>query len=83
MRDEIEQHEPSAAFDFYFRGLVLSRMGQRDRALRSFKEALVSELRRAVPDGLNLRLFRDKIREVEKTLTPPQSRPQSPSPPLQ
>ncbi len=83
MRDGLEQYEPNAAFAYYYRGLVLSRMGQGDRALRSFKEALVSELYRAVPDGLNLRLFRNKIREVEETLIPPQSQPQSPSPPPQ
>jgi tetratricopeptide (TPR) repeat protein len=81
LREGLEQYDPSAAFAYYYRGLVLSRMGQLDRALRSFKEALVSELHRADPDGLNLRLFRDKIREAEATFTSPQSPPQSLSPP--
>jgi len=81
LRDSLDQYEPDAAFAYYYRGIVLSRRGSGERALVSFKEALVAELQQDVPDGLNLRLFRNKIRETEDGLIPPQSPPRSPSPP--
>ncbi len=83
MSHRLEKYDPEAAFAYYYRGLVLSRMGRGERALRSFREALVAELRRDDPDGMNLRLFRDKIREAEQILPIPQSPPRSPEPPLQ
>jgi len=77
----LDQYEPNAAFAYYYRGLVLSRMGRGEPALRSFREALVAELHRDEPDGMNLRLFRDKIRETEEWLTLPRSPRRSPAPP--
>jgi len=64
--------EPNAALALYYKGLVLARSGRGEQALTYFKEALVAELEREVPDGMNLRLFRDKIREIEAALFPPQ-----------
>ncbi len=72
--------EPSAAYAHYDKGLVLSRKGCKERALTSFKEALVAELEQTVPDGLNLRLFRDKIREIESDLFSQLSLQRSPAP---
>ena len=81
LSNRLEQYEPQAAFAYYYRGLILSRGGRVERALMSFKEALVSELQREDPDGHNLRLFRDKIRETEADLIAPRAPLQSPSPP--
>ncbi len=66
--DKLAEYRPEAAFAYYYKGLILSRRGHGERALVSFKEALVAELQQDTPDGLNLRLFRDKIREAEETL---------------
>jgi len=65
LKESAGKYDPKAAFAHYYRGLVLTKMGRGERALMSFKEALVAELHRDVPDGMNLRLFRDKIREIE------------------
>ena len=72
MTDTSTTFELNEAMSLYYKGLVLSRMGHGERALISFREALVAELERDHPDGLNLRLFRDKIREVEAALFPPE-----------
>lgn len=78
MTDRSTTFEPNEAMSLYYKGLVLSRMGHGERALTSFREALVAELERDHPDGLNLRLFRDKIREVETDLFPPEPPPPMP-----
>lgn len=81
MSSVLDRYEANPAFAFYYRGLLLSRMGRGEPALRSFREALVAELERDEPDGMNLRLFRDKIRETEALLTLPRSPRRSPAPP--
>lgn len=81
MSSVLDRYESSPAFACYYRGLLQARRGQVEPALRSFREALVAELYRDEPDGMNLRLFRDKIRETEVLLTPPRSPRRSPAPP--
>jgi hypothetical protein len=77
----LDRYESNPAFAYYYRGLLQARKGQVEPALRSFREALVAELQRYEPDGMNLRLFRDQIRETEALLTLPRSPRRSPAPP--
>lgn len=63
--DRLVEYEPDAALAYYYKGVFLSRQNQNEQALNSFQDALAAELRRDVPDGINLRLFREKIQKTE------------------
>lgn len=63
--DRLVRYEPDAALAYYFKGRFQSHLGRNEQALSSFHNALAAELRRDVPNGLNLRLFRESIRKAE------------------
>ena len=66
--DKLVQYEPDASLAYFYKGVIQSRQDQYEMALDSYQHALAAELRRNVPDGLNLRLFREKIRKTEETI---------------
>jgi tetratricopeptide (TPR) repeat protein len=69
--DRLLQYEPDAALAYYYKGVFQSRQDQNEEALTSFQDSLSAELRRDVPDRLNLRQFREKVRKTEDAITSP------------
>ena len=53
----------------YYLGYMLEKTGQYERALEYVEAALLSELGKDVPSGVNTRAYRSKIATIQQELT--------------